>query len=633
MSETPSISVVLPTFNRASAVGRAAHSVLAQTYPHLELLVVDDGSADDTPRVVEALGDRRVRYLRRAQTGGASAARNTGIEEARGDIVAFVDSDDEWLPQKLELELERLLECDPRTAVVYCRLRRHDDLTDRAIFEKPPARRGYEGDVYWRLLTGWHPASPSLVAIRRDALLGVGGFDSAFLTGEDYDLWLRLAQAGHPFAFVDKVLVVKHERAGLQLMRNAAARRYSERLLDQRWGPVIRTRLGPRAYRRWYAGRRLGLAAAYFDRAFTAGGEGDRVAALGAAGRLVSLLPASSPLLLSGLAAALLGPRGYGIARRLYRGFSRSVVAMAHLNDEPQRRAKASRPRVPPRAPRPAPPVPVWVPRNFVPPSSPEGKTFVFVCGLHRSGTSLLFEMLREHPQISGFRESGVPEDEGQHVQSVYPPAGTHGEPGRFGFKRAAHLTEDSPLVTEANREKLFAEWAVRWDGSKPFLLEKSPPNVVRTRFLQAMFPNSKFIVFRRHPIPVALSTRRWSDSTMFSLVRHWVVCHEIWRADRPRIRHVMELTYERLVAAPAEALDEILAFLGAEPYPFPPPQKPDPTVNTHYMETWRELKRRPRNRITLGLTERAFERRIRPWGYSFRDGGVKAGSTASPHG
>ena len=117
----------------------------------------------------------------------------------------------------------------------------------------------------------------------------------------------------------------------------------------------------------------------------------------------------------------------------------------------------------------------------------------------------------------------------------------------------------------------------------------------------------------------------------MFSLVRHWVVCHEIWRADRPRIRHVLELTYERLVAAPAEALDEILAFLGADPYPFPPPQKLDPSVNTHYMETWRKLMRRPRSRITLGLTERVFERRIRPWGYSFRDGGVEAGSTAPP--
>ena len=131
-----------------------------RTTPHVtELIVADDGSTDETPQVVEALADPRVHYIRRPN-GGASAARNTGIEAARGDIVAFVDSDDEWLPRKLEVQLARLRECDPRTGVVYCRLRRYDDLTDREIYEKPPTRRGYEGDVFWRLLTGWHPATP-----------------------------------------------------------------------------------------------------------------------------------------------------------------------------------------------------------------------------------------------------------------------------------------------------------------------------------------------------------------------------------------------------------------------------------------------------------------------------------------
>jgi hypothetical protein len=272
----------------------------------------------------------------------------------------------------------------------------------------------------------------------------------------------------------------------------------------------------------------------------------------------------------------------------------------------------------------------MWKAPAIVPPLSPEGKTLVFICGLHRSGTSLLFEMLREHPQISGFRDTGVPEDEGQHLQSVYPPGGTHGEPGRFGFKREAHFTEASPLITEENRAKLFAQWAAQWDGSKSFLLEKSPPNIVRTRFLQAMFPRSKFILFRRHPVPVALSTRRWTQAPIFSLVRHWVVCQEIWRADRPHVRNILDLTYERLVAEPAETLDEICAFLGADPYPYPPPQKPDASVNAHYLATWREFKRYLRSRLSLGITERVFEHRIRPWGYSFYTPGGEAESTAS---
>ncbi len=632
MSESPSVSVIIPTFNRASVVGRAARSVLTQSYQDLELIIVDDNSTDDTASVIEALADPRVRYLRRTETGGASAARNTGIAEARGNLVAFVDSDDEWLPMKMELQVDRLLEGDPRAAVVYCRLQRHDDLTDMPIPEGRRRQRPYEGDIYWRLLAGWHPATPSLVAVRRAALLDVGSFDTQFRTGEDYDLWLRLGRAGYRFAFVDEILVVKHERAGLQLMRNADARQYSEQLIDQRWGPVIRKRLGPRAYRRWKARRRLGLAAAYFDRACTAANEGRRLAAIGAAWRLVSLMPASKPLLLPGVAAAVLGPSGYGVVRKLHRGFVNSVVARVHLDSTPTP-AKPKRERIVARAPRPMPVVLRRAPAPFTPPKSPDGKTFVFIGGLHRSGTSLLFEMLREHPQISGFRDTGVPEDEGQHLQTVYPPAGTHGEPGRFGFKRAAHFTERSPLVNPVDQVKLFSEWAVRWDGSKPFLLEKSPPNIVRTRFLQAMFPDSKFIIFRRHPIPVALATRRWAQMPLYSLVRHWVVCHEIWRADRPSVRHYMELTYERLVSAPAETLDEILAFLGADPYPFPPPQKPDPTMNDYYMATWRLLKRRARSRITLGITERVFEKRIRPWGYSFHREGARGDSKAVPRG
>jgi glycosyltransferase involved in cell wall biosynthesis len=632
VSAIPSVSVVIPTYNRASVVTRAVRSVLAQTHRNFEILVVDDGSTDETAAVVSALRDDRIRYLPSSRQSGASAARNRGIDAARGDVVAFVDSDDEWLPEKLELQLARLRDTDPRTALVYCRLQRHDDLTDRPIPDRSRQQPIHEGDVYWRLLTGWHPATPSLVIIRRDALRDVGGFDTALYTGEDYDLWLRLGRAGHWFAVVDEALVVKHERAGLQLMRNPAARRYSERLLDQRWAPVILSRLGPLAYRRWLARRRLGVASAYFDRACTASIEGDRLGAMAAVWHLARLLPASRPLLLPGFVAALLGHHGYRVVRRFRRGLAHSVVVRVHVDGE----RKAARSELPRRDPARRPPRPVPGARSGVraasaPPASPEGKTFVFICGLHRSGTSLLFEMLREHPQISGFRDTGVPEDEGQHLQSVYPPAGTHGLPGRFGFKRDAHLTEASPLVSDANRAMLFAEWAPRWDGSKPFLLEKSPPNLIRTRFLQAMFPNSKFVVFRRHPIPVSLATRRWSRTRIFSLVRHWVVCHETWRKDRPRVRNVLELTYEHLVAEPADALEQLCAFLGADPFPCPPPQKPDPTVNAHYMETWRQLKRHPRGRLSLGITERVFESRIRSWGYSFFSDPAELASMASP--
>jgi hypothetical protein len=89
---------------------------------------------------------------------------------------------------------------------------------------------------------------------------------------------------------------------------------------------------------------------------------------------------------------------------------------------------------------------------------------FVFFAGLHRSGTTIISRCLREHLQTSGFKNTGVPSDEKQFLQSVYPPARRFGGPGRFGFNSKMHLTENSPLVTDENRQKLFSEWAIYWN-------------------------------------------------------------------------------------------------------------------------------------------------------------------------
>ncbi|HLB06983.1 MAG TPA: sulfotransferase, partial [Alphaproteobacteria bacterium] len=135
----------------------------------------------------------------------------------------------------------------------------------------------------------------------------------------------------------------------------------------------------------------------------------------------------------------------------------------------------------------------------------------VFIGGLWRSGTSALFRCLREHPSVSAFVDTGVPEDEGQHLQTVYPPAGKLGGPGRFGFHRGGHITETSSLVSKANAQKLFDEWARYWDLEKPVLLEKSPPNLIRSRLLNALFPGARFIFVLRHPVAVSLATQKWS--------------------------------------------------------------------------------------------------------------------------
>src|SRR5919109_2236774 len=96
---------------------------------------------------------------------------------------------------------------------------------------------------------------------------------------------------------------------------------------------------------------------------------------------------------------------------------------------------------------------------------------FIFVCGLHRSGTSVLFRSLRDHPEVSGFHCTPSPEDEGMHLQTIFLPSGRYGGAGEFGFHPEAHLTESSRLVSEANRRKLFSEWGRYWDLSKKYLL------------------------------------------------------------------------------------------------------------------------------------------------------------------
>ena len=119
-SDPPPVSVVLPAYNRAGAIRGAVESVLRQSFTNFELIVVDDCSTDATAAEVAEIADPRVRLIRHAENRGASAARNTGIREARGPWVAFQDSDDEWLPLKLEKQMARLMAPGAEYVAAYC---------------------------------------------------------------------------------------------------------------------------------------------------------------------------------------------------------------------------------------------------------------------------------------------------------------------------------------------------------------------------------------------------------------------------------------------------------------------------------------------------------------------------------
>lgn len=204
----PLVTVVLPAYNAARTIGRALDSALAQTYRTIEVIVVDDCSEDDTARIVAAYLDNRIRLLRLPRNLGAAGALNPAIDIARGEYLAFLDADDEWLPEKLAVQVPALRK-NPRATMVNCGRRCVDHCGRVVIDPGTPPSGVVKGDLWRNLLADPHVAKPCIVA-RTSALHEVGPFDPTLRTGGDQDMWIRLAMAGE-VEFVPDILAVTHE--------------------------------------------------------------------------------------------------------------------------------------------------------------------------------------------------------------------------------------------------------------------------------------------------------------------------------------------------------------------------------------------------------------------------------------
>ena len=213
----PLVSVVIPTFNREKVVGRAVNSVLNQSFRDFECIVVDDGSTDETGSVLRGFADK-IKVIK-TENRGVSAARNTGAKLAVGKYIAFLDSDDEWKPQKLQKQLDFMRKSGFRisqTDEIWVRSGKFVNKSNKYI--RP------SGNIFYNCLEVC-AVTPSSVIMEKELFFEYGGFDETFPVCEDYDLWLRMSLK-EKFGLIDEPLIIKYGGETDQLSNSACLDKY-----------------------------------------------------------------------------------------------------------------------------------------------------------------------------------------------------------------------------------------------------------------------------------------------------------------------------------------------------------------------------------------------------------------------
>lgn len=245
MENNPLVSVVIPMYNAGRYITQAVDSVLAQTYRPIEILVVDDGSTDDSAAILQAYGSR-IRYLHQ-KNQGQSIARNRGITESQGELVAFLDADDFWLPDKIARQVDSLSRA-PRAGLAHTDVLFLENSTGQRS-HRPSRKAEYVGNCS-DLLFRQNKLTISSVLLRKECLTQVGLFDGVFRYTDDYDMWLRIAPH-YEFCYVDEPLVIYRlhhtniSRCTLEMTRDELY------VLDKalRQSPSYRSVVGPRQVR------------------------------------------------------------------------------------------------------------------------------------------------------------------------------------------------------------------------------------------------------------------------------------------------------------------------------------------------------------------------------------------------
>ena len=197
------VSIVIPTYNRAGLLKRSINSVLNQTFENLEVIIIDDGSKDNTEEIVRGIKDTRIRYIKQKENRGATAARNTGIKLAQGKYVAFQDSDDVWLPEKLEKQVKVIELAFPDVGVVYSgfwKIKKNNRIY--VPFKRSKIR---SGNIYNELVKR-NFVSTQTILLKKECFKKSGLFDENLPRFQDWDLAIRLSKY-YNFIFIEEPLV------------------------------------------------------------------------------------------------------------------------------------------------------------------------------------------------------------------------------------------------------------------------------------------------------------------------------------------------------------------------------------------------------------------------------------------
>jgi glycosyltransferase involved in cell wall biosynthesis len=243
----PTVSVIIPAYNRAETISRAINSVLGQSFKDIEIIVVDDGSTDGTSDVVQQIGDARIQIIHQTHNQGAAAARNAGMKSARGKYIAWLDSDDEWLPDKLKIQLAAFEQAAPNQKASYTASERIDQrFGSRVYIPQCPDRK--------KLFLGCDLGPGSTLLFERSVLEKVGYLDPSFKRYEDWDWLLRycaeycLLPVEQPLARI--YYTSERSSKGVEISAHQFVTKYSDELrqfgmyrnvvISRRWMEVAR---------------------------------------------------------------------------------------------------------------------------------------------------------------------------------------------------------------------------------------------------------------------------------------------------------------------------------------------------------------------------------------------------------